>query len=128
VNFIEAQSIEPEDSWTLGGTCLAYQACTACGARWYFLRTLCPACGSRDPRTAASAGLGRVVAATTVHRAPADAFRPLVPYVLLLVDADEGFRLMAHGEPSLAIGDRVQGSLRTVAGSALPVFSACAGR
>ena len=69
---------------------------------------------------AVSAGRGVVYARTVVHRAPTAEFRPLVPYVLLLVAMDEGFRLMAHGEAGLAIGTRVEVGFREHAGRALP--------
>ena len=112
----------PAQSWTLGGTRLLYQHCTACAHRWYFLRSFCPRCGRDGPQTLAASGNGCVVAATLVHRAPSDAFRAIAPYALVLVDAVEGFRLMAHADPTAAIGDRVLGGTRNIAGRILPYF------
>jgi uncharacterized OB-fold protein len=57
-----------------------------------------------------------------VHRAPTEELQALVPYVIVLVDADEGFRLMAHGTDGLEIGDAVTGRLREFAGRLLPYF------
>jgi hypothetical protein len=54
--------------------------------------------------------------------------RPHAPYAIVLVDADEGFRLMAHGEPGLCIGERVQARFLTVAGRLIPRFEKAAGR
>ena len=54
-----------------------------------------------------SRGEGTVFAVTVVARAPSDEFRALAPYTLVLVDLDEGFRLMGHAVPGVAIGDRV---------------------
>lgn len=54
-----------------------------------------------------AAGRGTVYAVTVVTRAPSDEFRSLAPYTLVLVDLEEGSRVMAHGVPGLAIGDKV---------------------
>lgn len=116
------EPVSPAQSWTQGGTRLVYQRCEACTHRWYFARSFCPRCGQTDPTSLLACGLGRVVAATVVHRAPSDTFRAIAPYALVLVDADEGFRLMAHADPAAAIGDRVQGATRTIAGRLLPYF------
>jgi hypothetical protein len=40
----------------------------------------------------------------------------------VLVDAAEGFRLMAHGDNDLAIGDEVIASYRPFAGKLVPYF------
>ena len=74
---------------------------------WYFRRDFCPRCGTSEPETLEASGRGIVYAATTVNRAPSAALRALAPYRILIVDAQEGFRLMAHGELDLSIGDAV---------------------
>ena len=108
--------------WTMGAQGVAYQSCSACKAVWYFRRTFCPTCGSDSPREQQASGLGTVHAATQVARAPNDELRPYAPYVILLVDADEGFRLMAHGDSTLKIGDRVRAHFTTLAGKLIPHF------
>ena len=108
--------------WTRGGDALVHQHCTACGHRWYFHRDFCPQCGDASPATQACSGRGTVHATTLVHRAPSDEFRAIAPYRVVLVDAAEGFRLMAHGDADLAIGDCVCGSVRQIAGRPLPYF------
>jgi uncharacterized OB-fold protein len=112
---------EPPD-WTRGGRGLALQRCARCAHVWYFRRDFCPACGAGGPVTFAPAGDGTVDASTRVHRAPDDAFRALAPYRLVLVRLDEGPRVMAHGAPSLAIGERVRLSFREAAGRPVPYF------
>lgn len=107
--------------WTKGGDAITYQRCPSCGSVWQFRRRWCPRCGS-EPTTLVASGDGSVVAATTVRRAPSVDWTPLVPYVLILVDADEGFRMMAHGERGLAIGNRVHGRIMVRLGKPLPVF------
>ncbi|MEX0961024.1 MAG: OB-fold domain-containing protein [Burkholderiales bacterium] len=94
--------------WINGGEGIAYQRCGGCSAIWYFQRGFCPACGKADPQTLQASGRGTVLALSLVHRAPAEALRAHAPYLIVLIDADEGFRLMAHGAKDLAIGDRVR--------------------
>lgn len=87
---------------------LRVQRCGTCGAATLPPRLACPACGSATLAWQRVAGGGTVWAVTVVHRAPSDLYKPLLPYTLVLVQLDEGPRVMAHGEPGLAIGDRVQ--------------------
>lgn len=47
-------------------------------------------------------------AATTVVRAAAPEWKAVAPYAIVLVDLDEGIRIMAHGTPGLAIGEPVR--------------------
>lgn len=112
----------PVLDWTQGNAGIAYQACPRCRSAWYFRRTFCPACGDTHPESHQASGGGVVHAATLVARAPSEALRPHAPYLLVLVDADEGFRLMAHGAGDLAIGDRVQCRFIDLAGRLVPRF------
>lgn len=112
----------PIGDWTGGVEAVAYQACAGCGARWYFRRDFCPRCGGRTIETRRASGLGTVHSATLVTRAPTEALRAIAPYLVILVDAQEGFRLMAHGEPGLKIGDDVQVRFIRVADRLLPYF------
>jgi uncharacterized OB-fold protein len=111
-----------DDCWTRGGEKIVYQHCSACGRQWLFQRGFCPHCGTAEPQPRASAARGVVSATALVHRAPDDTFRALVPYRLVLVELDEGLRLMAHADPAVAVGDRVRGGVRRVADRALPYF------
>lgn len=86
---------------------LRYQRCEACGSALTGQRYACTRCGSARLAWCDAAGTGTVYAVSTVHRAPTEALRALVPYTLVLVDLDEGPRMMAHGAPGLAIGERV---------------------
>lgn len=108
--------------WTRGSAGIVFQSCASCGHAWYFRRAFCPECGANDPRDMPSAGLGIVHADTLVHRAPTDEFRALAPYRIVLVDLEEGFRMMGHGDPNLAIGDRVRCGFRPLGDRLLPYF------
>ena len=100
---------------------LRYQRCPDCGAAQLHARPFCARCGAA-PDWAASRGLGTVYAVTRVTRAPTPDFAQLAPYAILLVDLDEGFRMTAHGEPGLAIGQRVCATFEAHGARALPRF------
>lgn len=102
---------------------LRYQRCAGCGAAQTGQRFACTTCGSRQLAWWDAAGTGTVFSVSTVHRAPADAWRALAPYTLVLVDLDEGPRVMAHGTPGLVIGMRVLAQPVVLAGQALVRFS-----
>ncbi|HUF21297.1 MAG TPA: OB-fold domain-containing protein [Burkholderiales bacterium] len=94
--------------WTSGEEGIAYQRCGGCASVWYFQRGFCPVCGHADVQTLQASGRGTVHAMSLVHRAPNEELRAHAPYLIVLIDMDEGFRLMAHGAKGLAIGDRVR--------------------
>lgn len=90
---------------------LLYQACGDCGRRQFYPRARCSICHSDRLDWARSGGLGTIHSFTIVHRAPSPAFRADVPYVIALVDLDEGFRMMMNVRrcppEAVAIGMRV---------------------
>ena len=45
-----------------------------------------------------------------------------MPYNILLVDTAEGFRMMAHGDNDLAIGDKVIARFAKFAGSSCRIL------
>ena len=94
--------------WVYGEQAIVYQCCRACEHIWYFRREFCPVCGATEPQVLQASGKGLVCALSLVYRAPSEELRKHAPYLVVMIDADEGFRLMAHGDPSLAIGDRVE--------------------
>lgn len=104
----QAASIDATPDWTTGCEAVVYDQCGMCGRVWYFRRAFCPHCGSRDVEPKRASGCGIVYAVTLVTRAPSEALRALAPYRIVLVDAAEGFRMMAHGAPELVIGDPVR--------------------
>ena len=85
-------------------------------------RDFCPRCGAVPAADRQAAGPGTVHAGTLVTRAPTRRAARLAPYPIVLVDADEGFRMMAHGDPALQIGDRVRARFSTLADRLLPYF------
>ena len=91
---------------------LLIRKCNACRALHFMPRHLCPACWSDQLEWVEAKGTGSVHSFTIIRRAPMAAFAPRAPYVLALIDLDEGPRMMANvlGEDALSvrIGDRVK--------------------
>ena len=108
--------------WTTGAEAIVYQSCAACGTKQYFRRRFCCACGAPDPEQRRASGEGTVYATSLVCRAAIPETRTHIPYNIILVDASEGFRMMAHGDNDLAIGDRVIARFTSFAGRLVPYF------
>ncbi len=112
---------KPAD-WTNGGEAILYQSCAACGKPQYFRRGFCAACGATELSEKRASGRGTVYAASIVSRAATPETRAHVPYNIVLIDTEEGFRMMAHGSNDLAIGDRVSARFAPFAGHLVPYF------
>jgi uncharacterized protein len=103
---------------------LLYQYCTACRRAQFYPRSHCSTCHGGGLEWRQSSGKGVVYTCTTVQRAPTPAFKALVPYVIALVDLEEGFRMMLNvldcDPAQVAIGARVRVVFREEGGVALP--------
>jgi uncharacterized OB-fold protein len=108
--------------WTTGEEAIIYQTCAACGSLQYFHRSFCATCGAPDAVEKRASGEGVVYATSLVCRAATPETRAHVPYNIVLVDTSEGFRMMAHGDNDLAIGDKVTARYRPFAGRLVPYF------
>lgn len=98
---------------------IPYQFCSDCQRSVFYPRVLCPHCGSLALRWQRSAGLGSLYSHTFVPN------REGGGHSVLLVDLDEGFRLMAsaHDEAeTLSIGMRMRGSVVWESGESEPRF------
>ena len=109
--------------WTTGAEAITYQSCSACGSLQYFCRSFCASCGAPDPEQKYASGNGVVYAISLVCRAATPQTRAHVPYNIVLVDTVEGFRMMAHGDIDLAIGDKVTVRFAQFAGRLVPCFT-----
>ena len=91
---------------------LLVQRCRHCGLHQHYPRVLCGRCWRQDLDLVRSAGRGRVWTYTVVHRPGHPAWEADVPYVLALVELDEGPRLMTNvvGVPPerVRVGMRVE--------------------
>ena len=74
---------------------LRLQRCAACGRHVFYPRAVCPFCMSTGLAWVEAGGSGRVHSFTVVHRAPAE-YRDEAPYVVALVELDEGVRMMTR--------------------------------
>ncbi len=79
-------------------------------------------CGAPDPVEKRASGEGTVYATSLVCRAATPETRAHIPYNIVLVDTIEGFRMMAHGDNDLAIGDKVSARFALFAGRLVPCF------
>lgn len=99
---------------------LAYQRSRS-GKALFYPRLVDPD-GGDAPKWAISSGLGAVYSATIVQQKDAE------PFVLALIDLDEGFRMMSRidtdAPDSIGIGARVKVAFRSLAQGqpVLPVF------
>jgi uncharacterized protein len=113
---------EQSANWTHGREAILYQTCGSCGRVQYFRRDFCAACGSTKLSESIASGEGTIYATSLVCRAATAETRAHVPYNIVLVDAKEGFRMMAHGADDLAIGDHVTARFVPFAGHIVPYF------
>ena len=109
-----APEINPETKpfWdaTLEGRFLL-RHCTRCEGNHFYPRTICPFCGSFDTEWLESTGKG-VVYTYAVTRKGLGVFAEAGPYVLAMVELDEGPRFLTNivecDPETVRIGDRVE--------------------
>ena len=75
---------------------LIFQRCDNCGAWRHVPRELCAECGSWDWNWQASSGRGKVFTWTVVERPLHPAFVEDVPLAAVVVELEEGVRLLSH--------------------------------
>jgi uncharacterized OB-fold protein len=75
---------------------LRIQRCGACETAVFYPRVVCPHCGARDLAWTTCSGRGTVHAFTIAHRGVPAAFKSAVPYVVAMVELEEGARLMTN--------------------------------
>ena len=103
---------------------LVMQRCDSCERLVWYPRYVCPHCGQFSLRWEQLSGQGVVYAVSVHHRPAHAAFADRVPYSVVLVDLDEGVRMMSNvfGPPPAA-GDAVSISwLPLDDGRHLPTF------
>ncbi len=106
---------------------LCFQRCRECGAWRHLPRILCPRCSSPNWDWAPSTGRGTIFSWTVAHRATHPAFAAAVPYAIVVVELEEGVRMVSglRGLPpeSLELDLPVQVELEPVSDEiALPYF------
>jgi uncharacterized protein len=111
---------------------LVLRECKTCGRKHFMPRHLCPHCWSDNLEWVQSEGGGTVHTFSIVHRAPSPMFAANLPYVIAMIDLDDGPRMFANvvGADALevAIGDRVKLTFEERgSGTTLPQFERAAG-
>lgn len=103
---------------------LAMQRCDACQRLIWYPRFACPHCGGPSLAWEELSGQGVVYAVSVHHRAPIPALAERAPYAVVLVDLDEGARIMSNVfGPTPAVGDAVAVAWEPLQdGRNLPVF------
>lgn len=74
---------------------LLIQRCAACGHRQFYPRMLCRACGG-TPEWEEASGRGTVHTFTVIRQNHARPFRDLIPYVVAMVELEEGPLMMGN--------------------------------
>lgn len=101
--------------------------CRSCGHTFFMSRHQCPKCWSDDLAWKQASGRGTVHSFSVVRRASLATFAARTPYVLALIDLEEGPRMMTNivGENAMEtrIGDAVTVCFEECAdGAKLPQF------
>ena len=75
---------------------LYFQRCRDCATKRFYPRALCPACLSSATEWVRASGRGTVYSFTVTYQNQAPGFREELPYVLAIVELDEGVRMMTN--------------------------------
>ena len=93
------------------------QKCGRCGAHQYPAETFCYECGAREMFWVRVKGEGVIYSFTVVHQVYHKLFKLFVPYVVAIVQMDEGPRMLSAMlglKRTLRIGERVKPCIRVV--------------
>ena len=102
------------------------QRCISCSSYVFYPRYLCPVCGANNLEWVRASGRGTVFTYTVAFRPTHPAFADLVPYVIAVVELEEGPKMttnIVNVEPALvAIGMEVEATFEDVGEVALVHF------
>ena len=108
---------------------LWFRRCNVCRRAYFYPRDICPACFSRDTSWIRSSGRGSLYSFAIVHRPPSEAWRDLTPYVVAIVELEEGVRMptnligVAPDPRSIRVGMPVIVKFKAVSDQvSIPVF------
>jgi len=91
---------------------LRFQRCSECGTWRHMPRESCRNCGSFEWSWEQSSGKGEIFSWTVIHRALHPGFNEELPYASVVVELEEGVRLVTHvvdlPNEALAIGVPVE--------------------
>lgn len=91
---------------------LVLQHCESCDRSIWYPRTICPHCSSTDITWQPASGAGTIYAVSVQYRPGTPQMKDRVPYAVVLVDLDEGVRMMSNVVDAelddIVVGARVQ--------------------
>jgi uncharacterized OB-fold protein len=108
---------------------LILKRCRDCGRHHFYPRALCPHCHSDALEGSDARGTGSIYSYTVARRPAGPAFKADAPYVVAVVELDEGARMMTNivtdDVESIRIGQRVAVAFDAVTDEiTLPKFKA----
>jgi len=103
------------------------QTCAHCNAQIFYPRRFCPECWSEKFDWKEAKGTGKVYTFTVTYAGAEEKFKDDYPYILALIDLDEGIRIMSNivdCDPEKAkIGMEVEVSFKKISEEyTLPLF------
>lgn len=105
---------------------LRFQRCGDCGTWRHMPRHTCAQCGSAKWSWEKSSGRGTLYSWTTTHRSFHPGFNDEVPYAVVVVEMEEGVRIVSQIEgvapEALKLGMKLKARFDQRDGVALPVF------
>jgi len=105
------------------------QRCSACGRWQYPPEVGCPGCLGDDLVPTEVSGRGTIYSFTVVRQAFDPALSEALPFVVALVELEEGPRMLTNivdADPaSLSVGMPVEVTFEPVGDQSLPVFRPC---
>ncbi len=75
---------------------LVVPKCRSCGATWFPATLACPSCGATNHEWFEVSGRGTVFSFVVMHRVYHPAFAGKVPYVVAVIELEEGPRLLSN--------------------------------
>lgn len=110
---------------------LLLQRCTACTRSVFYPRAVCPHCHAGPLEWFEAGGGGVIHSFTVAHRPAGPAFAGRTPYVVVLVDLDEGPRMLStlvvEEGAAVRVGQRVMVAFEDLDQVTLPVFTLAEG-
>ncbi len=107
-------TVDPESApyWSaLKENRLILKHCRDCGRHHFYPRALCPHCHSDALEWSDARGTGSIYSFTVARRPAGPAFKADSPYVVAVIDLDEGARMMTNivtdNVDAVRIGQRV---------------------
>jgi uncharacterized protein len=70
--------------------------CRACGRHHFYPRQYCPHCWADRGDWVSASGRGRIFSYTIIHHNDLHPFREMLPYIVALIDLEEGVRVTSN--------------------------------